>query len=192
MRVCVCVYLCACMCVCVCVWSKGQFVCWITLRGSPSEHVPLRANPLMRVKVKITVKNAVWEESSAPVYGVFDGEFDFDVCWTTLTTSLSHTLKLTSLTRDRLHTHARTRPHLVQEFCLSCELGFLFHMLDQIPGRNCQATNFLRAFRTIPQVRAAPLVRVKASFTVKNVVCCRRRLLPYGVFDCEFGLDSQE
>ena len=39
--------------------------------------------------------------------------------------------------------------------------------------------------------RAAPLVRVKAKFTVKNAVCCRQRLLAYGVLDCEFDFDSQ-
>ena len=37
-----------------------------------------RAAPLVRVKTKITVKNAVCEESSATAYGDFDCEFDFD------------------------------------------------------------------------------------------------------------------
>lgn len=39
-----------------------------------------------------------------------------------------------------------------RDTCLACELGFLFRMLDRAEGRNCQATNFLRAFRTLKDV----------------------------------------
>lgn len=39
-----------------------------------------------------------------------------------------------------------------RDVCLACELGFLFRMLDRAKGRNCQATNFLRAFRTLKDV----------------------------------------
>ena len=39
---------------------------------------------------------------------------------------------------------------------------------------------------------AAPLVRVKAKFTVKNAVCPSLPFAPYGVFDCDFGFRPHE
>ena len=98
---------CVCMCVCVCIGDSytrrslfivgeqgGKFLLR-SLQDSNVRHRPScmrsirsirsvfgesgqRAKPLLRVKVRITVKNAGCEESSATAYGLFYSEFDFD------------------------------------------------------------------------------------------------------------------
>ncbi|TKA57450.1 hypothetical protein B0A53_00679 [Rhodotorula sp. CCFEE 5036] len=45
-----------------------------------------------------------------------------------------------------------------KENCLLCEAGFLFRMLEDAKGMNCQASNFSRAFGANPQVSALGLI----------------------------------
>ncbi|WWD08075.1 hypothetical protein V865_006185 [Kwoniella europaea PYCC6329] len=45
-----------------------------------------------------------------------------------------------------------------KEHCLLCEAGFLFRMLEDAKGRNCQASNFSRAFSATPQASALGLM----------------------------------
>ncbi|ORZ18884.1 ubiquitin carboxyl-terminal hydrolase-domain-containing protein [Absidia repens] len=64
-----------------------------------------------------------------------------------------------------------------KENCLLCELGFLFRMLEDSKGQNCQATNFLKAFSTIPQAGAlglfepeTPTRNISYSMLIQNFV----------------------
>ncbi|ORX33274.1 ubiquitin carboxyl-terminal hydrolase-domain-containing protein [Kockovaella imperatae] len=45
-----------------------------------------------------------------------------------------------------------------REHCLLCEAGFLFRMLEDARGINCQASNFSRAFSATPQATALGLI----------------------------------
>lgn len=45
-----------------------------------------------------------------------------------------------------IHTMSGGNSRCETQDCLLCEAGFLFKMLEDAAGANCQATNFLRAF----------------------------------------------
>ncbi|KAK4058405.1 poly(A)-specific ribonuclease [Microbotryomycetes sp. JL221] len=66
--------------------------------------------------------------------------------------ALNYTLPVRTLAR------AHTFSACPKENCLLCEAGFLFRMLQDAKGMNCQASNFSRAFGASPQVAALGLL----------------------------------
>ena len=58
-------------------------------------------------------------------------------------------LRSTSLFRNVALRHVAGR--CVQDCCLLCEIGFLCDMLERSCGKWCQATNFLLAYRSLPE-----------------------------------------
>lgn len=65
------------------------------------------------------------------------------------TNSLLQALHYTAPVRTLAETH--THSACPKENCLLCEAGFLFRMLGDAKGMNCQASNFSRAFSASPQ-----------------------------------------
>ena len=65
------------------------------------------------------------------------------------TNPLLQLLKFTPVFRNLALQHTATS--CLNDTCLLCELGFLFDTLEKAEGQNCQATNFLKTFSSIPQ-----------------------------------------
>ncbi|SCV74095.1 BQ2448_6527 [Microbotryum intermedium] len=68
------------------------------------------------------------------------------------TNSLLQALHYTTPVRTLAEAHTHTS--CPKENCLLCEAGFLFRMLGDAKGMNCQASNFSRAFGASPQGRS--------------------------------------
>lgn len=64
--------------------------------------------------------------------------------------------RFTPLLRNLALQHTATS--CLVETCLLCEMGYLFNMLELAGGLNCQATNFLKTFSSLPQGRDPPEV----------------------------------
>ncbi|KAI9657825.1 MAG: poly(A)-specific ribonuclease [Alyxoria varia] len=94
-------------------------------------------------------------------FGVEDFDFEYfnKTEFSGLETHITHSyvnallqlLKYTPLIRNLALQH--TASPCLSEICLLCEMGFLFDMLEKASGQNCQATNFLKIFGTLPPTK---------------------------------------
>ncbi|KAI9199852.1 ubiquitin carboxyl-terminal hydrolase-domain-containing protein [Polychytrium aggregatum] len=104
-------------------------------------------------------------------FGVEDFDFGFynETCYGGLETHIKNSycnpmlqvLFFNPPLREAVKSHLRKNAFRAcscpKEFCLGCELAFLFQMLEDSKGMNCQASNFLRAFSTNTQASALGL-----------------------------------
>ena len=80
------------------------------------------------------------------------------------------------------HVRAALSSHLCsREFCLSCELGLLFKMLDQSAGGVCQASNLVRTLNHMSKAKTLGLVGLddKAFDTKKKAIAVVERFLRF-------------
>ncbi|PUU76126.1 ubiquitin carboxyl-terminal hydrolase-domain-containing protein [Tuber borchii] len=91
-------------------------------------------------------------------FGVDDFDFEFynKTRFSGLETHISNSYmnpllqmyKFTPLLRNLSLRHTATA--CTKDDCMLCQMGFLFDMLDKANGQNCQATNFLKTFSSLP------------------------------------------
>ncbi|WVQ76650.1 PAB-dependent poly(A)-specific ribonuclease subunit PAN2 [Cryptococcus sp. DSM 104548] len=99
-------------------------------------------------------------------FGVEDFDFEFynRTQYSGLETDIlnSYTNSLLQALHYTLPLRAVATAHICvdckKEHCMLCEAGFLFRMLEDAKGRNCQASNFSRAFSATSQAYALGLM----------------------------------
>lgn len=74
--------------------------------------------------------------------------------------SLLQLLRFIPVVRNLALHHTAT--NCLVDNCLLCEMGFLTDMLEKAAGMNCQASNFLKAYSSIPDVATLGLLEEQA------------------------------
>ncbi|KAI9759589.1 MAG: Protein kinase C-like 1 [Chaenotheca gracillima] len=119
-------------------------------------------------------------------FGVDDFDFEFynKTAYSGLETHIANSYsnpllqlyKFIPLLRNLALHHAATS--CLSETCLLCEMGFLFNMLESAGGQNCQATNFLKTFSSLPQAGAMRLLEEESpNDPLENMIQVMNRFL---------------
>lgn len=99
------------------------------------------------------------------------------VCVLTCVLSVMQALYFIPLIREGCLAHSCDLEH-----CLACELNFLFRMLDDSHGLNCQASNFLRALRHRPNAEALGLLDTVSGQKVSTNIALPQRIEAFTSF----------
>ncbi|BEJ17494.1 hypothetical protein CspHIS471_0608950 [Cutaneotrichosporon sp. HIS471] len=111
-------------------------------------------------------------------FGIEDFDFGFynHTAYSGLETDISnsYTNALLQALHYTLPIRAVAKAHICvdcqKEACLLCEAGFLFRMLEDAKGTNCQASNFSRAFSATPQATALGLMDSNDKLAQYNLI----------------------
>lgn len=115
------------------------------------------------VKIKKMKKEYAKVKIKIPRFGLYS--FDFSSYNRTHFTGLNNVLpnSYSNALIQSLYFCPQIRSYMMnhlchKESCITCELGFLFHMMDHCGGQTIEARNFLRVMRQIPEVAALGLL----------------------------------
>ncbi|KAL1408168.1 poly(A)-specific ribonuclease [Vanrija albida] len=132
-------------------------------------------------------------------FGVEDFDFGYynRTCYSGLETDIinSYTNALLQALHYTYPLRAVAKAHICvdcqKEHCLLCEAGFLFRMLEDAKGTNCQASNFSRAFSATPQASALGLMHDSDKATAQSTLIQNFNRWLMSTFTTESVVDGQ-